>query len=46
MTALLDNAKLLAVELIRRYGAKGRYVAGLRELIAARTPYCRVRYAC
>ncbi|MDO3702989.1 spore photoproduct lyase family protein [Micromonospora sp. C28SCA-DRY-2] len=28
-----------------RTGHKGRYVAALTELIAARTPYCRIRYA-
>ncbi|SET19685.1 spore photoproduct lyase family protein [Nonomuraea wenchangensis] len=28
-----------------RTGQKGRYVAALTELIAARLPYCRVRYA-
>ncbi|MDP9795121.1 spore photoproduct lyase family protein [Catenuloplanes nepalensis] len=28
-----------------RTGAKGRYVASLVDLIAARMPYCRVRYA-
>jgi spore photoproduct lyase family protein len=28
-----------------RTGEKGRYVAALTGLIAARTPYCRVRYA-
>ncbi|AGZ41390.1 spore photoproduct lyase family protein [Actinoplanes friuliensis] len=28
-----------------RTGAKGGYVAALTELIAARTPYCRIRYA-
>jgi spore photoproduct lyase len=28
-----------------RTGEKGRYVAALLDLIAARTPYCRVRYA-
>jgi spore photoproduct lyase family protein len=28
-----------------RTGAKGRYVASLVDLIAERTPYCRVRYA-
>ncbi|MGW4948483.1 spore photoproduct lyase family protein [Actinoplanes sp. NPDC004185] len=28
-----------------RTGDKGRYVAALTDLIAARTPYCRIRYA-
>jgi spore photoproduct lyase len=28
-----------------RTGAKGQYVAALTDLIAERTPYCRVRYA-
>lgn len=28
-----------------RTGEKGRYVTALTDLIAARTPYCRVRYA-
>lgn len=28
-----------------RTGGKGRYVTALLDLIAARTPYCRVRYA-
>ena len=28
-----------------RTGSKGRYVAALVDLITARTPYCRIRYA-
>ncbi|MFG2167075.1 hypothetical protein [Micromonospora chersina] len=28
-----------------RTGQKGRYVTALTDLIAARVPYCRVRYA-
>src|ERR671927_84195 len=28
-----------------RTGSKGRYVAALTDLIAERTPYCRIRYA-
>jgi len=42
---LLVNVPNGSLNVRYRTGSKGRYVEALTDLIAARIPYCRVRYA-